>query len=267
MSYTIYYGTMSIKLSKDNKYIPMTLAGANNVRDYDGRRARSWQSVSDNTGKLIFTPDEFIEYTKHIIDTSDYLSDNFISGNGRLTPRKFINLSKKCLQNGISFTQAKDLMLTVYWYDKRYDFTPQEFVPKTEDELIDFINADENKDKTLFIGFKQEDKATMLNDMMDTFRKAFKKRSEGENCLHCYLLDGDNIGAMGWRKKIHKYVGKGQDGEPRLVDTFDQAFKFKKVSKNLITSTFHYLKYFQGENNIFSVGQTDKPIDKDEVAA
>ena len=253
MSYTIYYNVMSVKLSKGNKYIPMVLSGDNNVRRYDGSRARSWNNISDRKGKVFFTPDELMEETKHIIDTNEYLSDNRISGNGNMTPRKLINLSKKCIQNAISFTQAVNLSISVYWYDKRYDFTPQKFVPKTEDELIDFVNADENKGKTLFIGFQKESDATDLCEMMNTFRKAFQKKSNGEKCLHCYLWPNGNR----YHEKIHKYVGKGKDGEPVLVDSYDKAFKFEDITKTLMRSAFHYLKYYKGESDIFSVRQIE----------
>ena len=253
MSYTIYYNVMSVKLSKGNKYIPMVLSGDNNVRRYDGSRARSWNNISDRKGKVFFTPDELMEETKHIIDTNEYLSDNRISGNGNMTPRKLINLSKKCIQNAISFTQAVNLSISVYWYDKRYDFTPQKFVPKTEDELIDFVNADENKGKTLFIGFQKESDATDLCEMMNTFRKAFQKKSNGEKCLHCYLWPNGSR----YSEKIHKYVGKGKDGEPVLVDSYDKAFKFEDITKTLMRSAFHYLKYYKGESDIFSVRQIE----------
>lgn len=253
MSYTIYYNVMSVKLSKGNKYIPMVLSGDNNVRRYDGSRARSWNNISDRKGKVFFTPDELMEETKHIIDTNEYLSDNRISGNGNMTPRKLINLSKKCIQNAISFTQAVNLSIAVYWYDKRYNFTPQKFVPKTEDELIDFVNADENKGKTLFIGFQKESDATDLCEMMNTFRKAFQKKSNGEKCLHCYLLPNGNR----YHEKIHKYVGKGKDGEPVLVDSYDKAFKFEDITKTLMRSSFHYLKYYKGESDLFSVSQIE----------
>ena len=253
MSYTIYYNVMSVKLSKGNKYIPMVLSGDNNVRRYDGSRARSWNNISDRKGKVFFTPDELMEETKHIIDTNEYLSDNRISGNGNMTPRKLINLSKKCIQNAISFTQAVNLSISVYWYDKRYDFTPQKFVPKTEDELIDFVNADENKGKTLFIGFQKESDATDLCEMMNTFRKAFQKKSNGEKCLHCYLWPNGNR----YHEKIHKYVGKGKDGEPVLVDSYDKAFKFEDITKMLMRSSFHYLKYYKGESDLFSVSQIE----------
>ena len=253
MSYTIYYNVMSVKLSKGNKYIPMVLSGDNNVRRYDGSRARSWNNISDRKGKVFFTPDELMEETKHIIDTNEYLSDNRISGNGNMTPRKLINLSKKCIQNAISFTQAVNLSISVYWYDKRYDFTPQKFVPKTEDELIDFVNADENKGKTLFIGFQKESDATDLCEMMNTFRKAFQKKSNGEKCLHCYLWPNGSR----YSKKIHKYVGKGKDGEPVLVDSYDKAFKFEDITKTLMRSSFYYLKYYKGESDLFSVSQIE----------
>ena len=253
MSYTIYYDVMSVKLSKGNKYIPMVLSGDNNVRRYDGSRARSWNNISDRKGKVFFTPDELMEETKHIIDTNEYLSDNRISGNGNMTPRKLINLSKKCIQNAISFTQAVNLSIAVYWYDKRYDFTPQKFVPKTEDELIDFVNADENKGKTLFIGFQKESDATDLSEMMNTFRKAFRKKSNGVKCLHCYLWPNGNR----YHEKIHKYVGKGKDGEPVLVDSYDKAFKFEDITETLMRSSFHYLKYYKGESDIFSVSQIE----------
>ena len=253
MSYTIYYNVMSVKLSKGNKYIPMVLSGDNNVRRYDGSRARSWNNISDRKGKVFFTPDELMEETKHIIDTNEYLSDNRISGNGNMTPRKLINLSKKCIQNAISFTQAVNLSISVYWYDKRYDFTPQKFVPKTEDELIDFVNADENKGKTLFIGFQKESDATDLCEMMNTFRKAFRKKSNGVKCLHCYLWPNGNR----YHEKIHKYVGKGKDGEPVLVDSYDKAFKFEDITKTLMRSAFHYLKYYKGESDISSVSQIE----------
>lgn len=253
MSYTIYYNVMSVKLSKGNKYIPMVLSGDNNVRRYDGSRARSWNNISDRKGKVFFTPDELMEETKHIIDTNEYLSDNRISGNGNMTPRKLINLSKKCIQNAISFTQAVNLSIAVYWYDKRYDFTPQKFVPKTEDELIDFVNADENKGKTLFIGFQKESDATDLCEMMNTFRKAFQKKSNGEKCLHCYLWPNGNR----YHEKIHKYVGKGKDGEPVLVDSYDKAFKFEDITKTLMRLSFYYLKYYKGESDLFSVSQIE----------
>lgn len=253
MSYTIYYNVMSVKLSKGNKYIPMVLSGDNNVRRYDGSRARSWNNISDRKGKVFFTPDELMEETKHIIDTNEYLSDNRISGNGNMTPRKLINLSKKCIQNAISFTQAVNLSISVYWYDKRYDFTPQKFVPKTEDELIDFVNADENKGKTLFIGFQKESDATDLCEMMNTFRKAFRKKSNGVKCLHCYLWPNGNR----YHEKIHKYVGKGKDGEPVLVDTYDKAFKFEDITKTLMRLSFYYLKYYKGESDLFSVSQIE----------
>lgn len=253
MSYTIYYNVMSVKLSKGNKYIPMVLSGDNNVRRYDGSRARSWNNISDRKGKVFFTPDELMEETKHIIDTNEYLSDNRISGNGNMTPRKLINLSKKCIQNAISFTQAVNLSIAVYWYDKRYNFTPQKFVPKTEDELIDFVNADENKGKTLFIGFQKESDATDLSEMMNAFRKAFRKKSNGVKCLHCYLWPNGNR----YHEKIHKYVGKGKDGEPVLVDSYDKAFKFEDITKTLMRSSFHYLKYYKGESDIFSVRQIE----------
>ena len=253
MSYTIYYNVMSVKLSKGNKYIPMVLSGDNNVRRYDGSRARSWNNISDRKGKVFFTPDELMEETKHIIDTNEYLSDNRISGNGNMTPRKLINLSKKCIQNAISFTQAVNLSISVYWYDKRYDFTPQKFVPKTEDELIDFVNADENKGKTLFIGFQKESDATDLCEMMNTFRKAFQKKSNGEKCLHCYLCPNGNR----YHEKIHKYVGKGKDGEPVLVDSYDKAFKFEDITKTLMRLSFYYLKYYKGESDLFSVSQIE----------
>lgn len=253
MSYTIYYDVMSVKLSKGNKYIPMVLSGDNNVRRYDGSRTRSWNNISDRKGKVFFTPDELMEETKHIIDTNEYLSDNRISGNGNMTPRKLINLSKKCIQNAISFTQAVNLSIAVYWYDKRYDFTPQKFVPKTEDELIDFVNADENKGKTLFIGFQKESDATDLCEMMNTFRKAFQKKSNGEKCLHCYLWPNGSR----YSEKIHKYVGKGKDGEPVLVDSYSKAFKFEDITKTLIRSSFYYLKYYKGESDLFSVGQIE----------
>lgn len=253
MSYTIYYNVMSVKLSKGNKYIPMVLSGDNNVRRYDGSRARSWNNISDRKGKVFFTPDELMEETKHIIDTNEYLSDNRISGNGNMTPRKLINLSKKCIQNAISFTQAVNLSISVYWYDKRYDFTPQKFVPKTEDELIDFVNADENKGKTLFIGFQKESDATDLCEMMNTFRKAFRKKSNGVKCLHCYLWPNGNR----YHEKIHKYVGKGKDGEPVLVDSYDKAFKFEDITKTLMRLSFYYLKYYKGESDLFSVSQIE----------
>lgn len=253
MSYTIYYDVMSVKLSKGNKYIPMVLSGDNNVRRYDGSRARSWNNISDRKGKVFFTPDELMEETKHIIDTNEYLSDNRISGNGNMTPRKLINLSKKCIQNAISFTQAVNLSIAVYWYDKRYDFTPQKFVPKTEDELIDFVNADENKGKTLFIGFQKESDATDLCEMMNTFRKAFQKKSNGEKCLHCYLWPNGSR----YSEKIHKYVGKGKDGEPVLVDSYDKAFKFEDITKTLMRLSFYYLKYYKGESDLFSVSQIE----------
>ena len=253
MSYTIYYDVMSVKLSKGNKYIPMVLSGDNNVRRYDGSRARSWNNISDRKGKVFFTPDELMEETKHIIDTNEYLSDNRISGNGNMTPRKLINLSKKCIQNAISFTQAVNLSIAVYWYDKRYDFTPQKFVPKTEDELIDFVNADENKGKTLFIGFQKESDATDLCEMMNTFRKAFQKKSNGEKCLHCYLWPNGSR----YSDKIHKYVGKGKDGEPVLVDSYDKAFKFEDITKTLMRLSFYYLKYYKGESDLFSVSQIE----------
>ena len=253
MSYTIYYNVMSVKLSKGNKYIPMVLSGDNNVRRYDGSRARSWNNISDRKGKVFFTPDELMEETKHIIDTNEYLSDNRISGNGNMTPRKLINLSKKCIQNAISFTQAVNLSISVYWYDKRYDFTPQKFVPKTEDELIDFVNADENKGKTLFIGFQKESDATDLCEMMNTFRKAFQKKSNGEKCLHCYLWPNGSR----YSEKIHKYVGKGKDGEPVLVDSYDKAFKFEDITKTLMRLSFYYLKYYKGESDLFSVSQIE----------
>ena len=253
MSYTIYYNVMSVKLSKGNKYIPMVLSGDNNVRRYDGSRARSWNNISDRKGKVFFTPDELMEETKHIIDTNEYLSDNRISGNGNMTPRKLINLSKKCIQNAISFTQAVNLSISVYWYDKRYDFTPQKFVPKTEDELIDFVNADENKGKTLFIGFQKESDATDLCEMMNTFRKAFQKKSNGEKCLHCYLWPNGSR----YSDKIHKYVGKGKDGEPVLVDSYDKAFKFEDITKTLMRLSFYYLKYYKGESDLFSVSQIE----------
>ena len=253
MSYTIYYNVMSVKLSKGNKYIPMVLSGDNNVRRYDGSRARSWNNISDRKGKVFFTPDELMEETKHIIETNEYLSDNRISGNGNMTPRKLINLSKKCIQNAISFTQAVNLSISVYWYDKRYDFTPQKFVPKTEDELIDFVNADENKGKTLFIGFQKESDATDLCEMMNTFRKAFQKKSNGEKCLHCYLWPNGNR----YHEKIHKYVGKGKDGEPVLVDSYDKAFKFEDITKTLMRLSFYYLKYYKGESDLFSVSQIE----------
>ena len=134
-----------------------------------------------------------------------------------------------------------------------YDFTPQKFVPKTEDELIDFVNADENKGKTLFIGFQKESDATDLCEMMNTFRKAFQKKSNGEKCLHCYLWPNGNR----YHEKIHKYVGKGKDGEPVLVDSYDKAFKFEDITKTLMRSSFHYLKYYKGESDIFSVGQIE----------
>ena len=253
MSYTIYYDVMSVKLSKGNKYIPMVLSGDNNVRRYDGSRARSWNNISDRKGKVFFTPDELMEETKHIIDTNEYLSDNRISGNGNMTPRKLINLSKKCIQNAISFTQAVNLSISVYWYDKRYDFTPQKFVPKTEDELIDFVNADENKGKTLFIGFQKESDATDLCEMMNTFRKAFQKKSNGEKCLHCYLWPNGSR----YSEKIHKYVGKGKDGEPVLVDSYDKAFKFEDITKTLMRSSFNYLKYYKGESDLFIVSKIE----------
>ena len=253
MSYTIYYNVMSVKLSKGNKYIPMVLSGDNNVHRYDGSRARSWNNISDRKGKVFFTPDELMEETKHIIDTNEYLSDNRISGNGNMTPRKLINLSKKCIQNAISFTQAVNLSISVYWYDKRYDFTPQKFVPKTEDELIDFVNADENKGKTLFIGFQKESDATDLCEMMNTFRKAFQKKSNGEKCLHCYLWPNGSR----YSDKIHKYVGKGKDGEPVLVDSYDKAFKFEDITKTLMRLSFYYLKYYKGESDLFSVSQIE----------
>ena len=253
MSYTIYYNVMSVKLSKGNKYIPMVLSGDNNVRRYDGSRTRSWNNISDRKGKVFFTPDELMEETKHIIDTNEYLSDNRISGNGNMTPRKLINLSKKCIQNAISFTQAVNLSISVYWYDKRYDFTPQKFVPKTEDELIDFVNADENKGKTLFIGFQKESDATDLCEMMNTFRKAFQKKSNGEKCLHCYLWPNGSR----YSEKIHKYVGKGKDGEPVLVDSYDKAFKFEDITKTLMRLSFYYLKYYKGESDLFSVSQIE----------
>ena len=253
MSYTIYYDVMSVKLSKGNKYIPMVLSGDNNVRRYYGSRARSWNNISGRKGKVFFTPDELMEETKHIIETNEYLSDNRISGNGNMTPRKLINLSKKCIQNAISFTQAVNLSISVYWYDKRYDFTPQKFVPKTEDELIDFVNADENKGKTLFIGFQKESDATDLCEMMNTFRKVFQKKSNGEKCLHCYLWPNGSR----YSDKIHKYVGKGKDGEPVLVDSYDKAFKFEDITKTLMRLSFYYLKYYKGESDLFSVGQIE----------
>ena len=146
-----------------------------------------------------------------------------------------------------------NLSIAVYWYDKRYDFTPQKFVPKTEDELIDFVNADENKGKTLFIGFQKESDATDLSEMMNTFRKAFRKKSNGVKCLHCYLWPNGSR----YSDKIHKYVGKGKDGEPVLVDSYDKAFKFEDITKTLMRSSFYYLKYYKGESDLFSVSQIE----------
>lgn len=262
MSYTIYYGTMSVKLSKDNKYIPMMLAGSNNVRDYNGRRARSWQNVSDRNGKLFFTPDEFMEETRHIIDTNEYLSDNRISGNGNMTPRKLINLSKKCLQNSISFVQAVDLLFYVFWYDKDDNCSLQKFFPKTEDELFSFVNAPENKNKSLYFSFYREDATKRLYDGLNVLKTMFKKESDGDFCFHGYFKYKDRQD----REKNHFYVGKGNDGEPVIVNSFEQAFKFKTRPNCVqLSAIFAYLNDNKGYGNIFSAGIRTKEDEENGV--
>ena len=57
--------------------------------------------------------------------------------------------------------------------------------------------------------------------------------------------------------RIHKYVGKGKDEEPVLVDSYSKAFKFEDITKTLIRSSFYYLKYYKGESDLFSVGQIE----------
>lgn len=215
MSYTIYYGTLNVKLSRNNKFIPMVLSGSNNVRV--GRtRARDWSSVQDGK-KLFFTPDEYMEYTRQTIENNKYLSDNRLYGKGNITPRKFINFAKKCIQYTISFEQAKECGIQVVWWDKTKEFEYLTYSPKTEDELIDFVNSDENKNKTLYIIFAQDHKANELYERLSLLSSFFSKKSEGKYCMRCITKN----------KEKHQYIGIDENNLPILVDSYDKAFKVK----------------------------------------
>lgn len=259
MSYTIYYGAMSVKLSKDNKYIPMTLAGANNVRDYDGKRVRNWRSITDRNGKLFFTPDEFMDETKHIIEVTEYLSDNRISGNGNMTPKKLINFSKKCIQNAISFEQAVDMQFFAFWYDTDDYRSLQKFYPKTETELFDFVNAEENKNKTIYFSFFNERDANNMYERVNAARTLFKKKSEG----NMYFQGFYSYKTFQERDKNRFYVGKDKNNEPIIVGSPEQAFKFTKdPSVALIIAIFNYLKHNLGYETIYSIGVRTMESDK-----
>lgn len=216
MSYTIYYGTLNVKLSRNNKFIPMVLSGSNNVRV--GRtRARDWSSVQDGK-KLFFTTDEYMEYTRQTIENNKYLSDNRLYGKGNITPKKFINFAKKCIQYTISFEQARECGIQVVWWDKSKEFEYLTYSPKTEDELINFVNSDKNKDKTLYIIFTQDYKANELYERLSVLSSFFSKKSEGKYCMRCSVKNEEN----------HRYIGIDNNNLPILVDSYDKAYKVEK---------------------------------------
>lgn len=232
MSYTIYYGTLNVKLSRNNKFIPMVLSGSNNVRV--GRtRAREWSSVQDRE-KLFFTPDEYMEYTRQTIENNKYLSDNRLYGKGNITPRKFINFAKKCIQYTISFEQAKECGIQVVWWDKTKEFERLTYTPKTEGELIDFVNSDENKNKTLYIVFTQDYKANELYERLTILKSFFNKKSEGKYCLRCRTNE---------KNPRNLYVGKDNNNLPVLVDSYDKAFRFEEGISDckLIKALFNHI--------------------------
>lgn len=217
MSYTIYYGTLNVKLSRNNKFIPMVLSGSNNVWMDSKTRARDWSSVQDGKGKLFFTADEYMEYTQHVIDTTKYLSDNRLYGKGNITPRKFINFANKCIQNTITFEQAKECGIQVVWWDKTKEFERLTYTPKTEEELINFINSDANKDKTLYIVFTQDYKANELYERLSILNSFFSKKSKGKYGIRCSVKNENN----------DKYIGRDNNNLPILVDSYDKAFKIE----------------------------------------
>lgn len=70
MSYTIMYRSMFVKLS-DGRFIPMVEMGDNNVRDWNGRRSRSWQQwVIGKSFKTFpaYTKDEIMAEVECVIN-------------------------------------------------------------------------------------------------------------------------------------------------------------------------------------------------------
>lgn len=234
MSYTIYYGALNVKLSRNNKFIPMVLSGSNNVWMDNKTRARDWSNVQGGKGKLFFTADEYLTYTQHVIDTTEYLSDNRLYGKGNITPRKFINFAKKCIQNTITFEQAKECGIQIMWWDKSENFKHSAYIPKTEDELINFVNSDENKGKTLYIVFTQAYKANELCEKLSILNSFFGKKSEGKYCLRCTIENEENC---------LRYIGRDDNNMPILVDSYDKAFRFANGIRDceLIKALFEYI--------------------------
>ncbi len=243
MAYTILYNTMSIKL-KNNKFLPMILTGySNEYFENTNERFRQWQSATNTTnGQIVYSSKEYFDYIEKVIETTDCLSDNRIYKVGEVTPNRLRNFAKKTLENAISFDMAKKLGVCV-----GYNVT-QKFKPQTEEELIEFLNKDENKRKTIWIEFSLQRTASKWCDVITTINKTYKPKSHGEFITYGRLKSKSNDNADEF-----VFIAKDENNNPIFTKDINEAYRLKKIepksSQTIKNALFDYFDFINDEDN------------------
>lgn len=243
MAYTILYNTMSIKL-KNNKFIPMILTGySNEYFENTNERFRQWQSATNTTnGQIVYSSKEYFDYIEKVIETTDCLSDNRIYKVGEVTPNRLRNFAKKTLENAISFDMAKKLGVCV-----GYNVT-QKFKPQTEEELMEFLNKEENKRKTIWIEFSLQRMASKWCDVITTINKTYKPKSHGEFITYGRLKSKSNNNADEF-----VFIAKDENNNPIFTKDINEAYRLKKIepksSQTIKNALFDYFDFINDEDN------------------
>ena len=249
MAYTILYNTMSIKL-KNNKFIPMILTGySNEYFENTNERFRQWQSATNTTnGQIVYSSKEYFDYIEKVIETTDCLSDNRIYKVGEVTPNRSRNFAKKTLENAISFDMAKKLGVGV-----GYNVT-QKFKPQTEEELMEFLNKEENKRKTIWIEFSLQRMASKWCDVITTINKTYKPKSHGEFITYGRLKSKSNYNADEF-----VFIAKDENNNPIFTKDINEAYRLKKIEpkssqtiKNALFDNFDFIN--DEDNRLISCG-------------
>lgn len=252
MSYTIIYKTMFVR-TKENKFIPMCLAGSNNcyVTTFDWmgrkheRRERNWDTFNFGSN-LILTESEIIEsldrfkekYEKRASEYATKPEFGFIEGiavGGSQTHTTTYNMFRNMMLNGIKYAvdidyAIKHLGFSMGYWEKGYHKIPfaneQEMYQKMEERNGDVYFGYSN-------GYNADNVYNLMKAMYG-FRKNKAEKHIRPHILRCKKRRDSTD---------YKFVAL-KDNKFVLTDDIKEAFWFKRYACNKIDSSMLFFEYF-----------------------
>lgn len=124
----------------------------------------------------------------------------------------------------------------------------QKFKPQTEEELMEFLNKEENKRKTIWIEFSLQRMASKWCDVITTINKTYKPKSHGEFITYGRLKSKSNNNADEF-----VFIAKDENNNPIFTKDINEAYRLKKIepksSQTIKNALFDYFDFINDEDN------------------